>query len=278
MKKEFNITGLCIPEKHYMIDISERINEIINMIEGEKYFTINRPRQYGKTTTLNLLYRELSKKYSVIISSFEYEGEVLFASEESFCSRIFNKFADDIDMVDEELLHKMAKAGCWQISYGIETGNTEIMNRLQKKITRDTILSAIAQTKKSGIRTVGYFMIGHFGETESTVQETMHFACSSGLDDMRMSFFTPLPGTLAYEQAYSFGEFEDEWEKMTLFAPVFVPKGMTKEQLIQLHRKVHIVFYLRPRIIWSYIKILRNPQRIIEAVGIFIKFVRSNHK
>lgn len=107
--KKFNITGLCIPEKHYMVDTSGRINKIINMIDNEEYFTINQPRQYGKTTTLNLLYRELSKKYFVIISSFEGEGDVLFGSEEAFCGAIFEKFADNIKMVDEELSDKLRK-------------------------------------------------------------------------------------------------------------------------------------------------------------------------
>jgi hypothetical protein len=50
--KKFNVTGTCIPEKHYMVDISEKLDKIISMIESDEYFTINRSRQYGKTTTL----------------------------------------------------------------------------------------------------------------------------------------------------------------------------------------------------------------------------------
>lgn len=53
--KEFNTTGLCIAKKHYMVDISEKLEQIIPLIEKDKYFTINRSRQYGKTTTLNAL-------------------------------------------------------------------------------------------------------------------------------------------------------------------------------------------------------------------------------
>ena len=53
MKRRFNITGLCIPEKHYMVDIKSRLEEIRVLIEEGAYFTINRARQYGKTTTLN---------------------------------------------------------------------------------------------------------------------------------------------------------------------------------------------------------------------------------
>jgi len=55
MKKRFNVTGTCIPEKHYMVDISEKLKDIVKLIDNEEYFIINRPRQYGKTTTLFLL-------------------------------------------------------------------------------------------------------------------------------------------------------------------------------------------------------------------------------
>lgn len=71
-RKKFNVTGLCIPEKHYMVDISPKLEQIISQyIENEEYFTINRARQYGKTTLLELLYQRLKKDYIVIDISFE---------------------------------------------------------------------------------------------------------------------------------------------------------------------------------------------------------------
>jgi len=51
--KRFNITGKCIPEQHYMVDISERIERIRKMVDAGDYLCINRGRQYGKTTTLS---------------------------------------------------------------------------------------------------------------------------------------------------------------------------------------------------------------------------------
>ena len=76
MPKRFCITGTCIPEKNYMVDISDRIDRIIqDYIENGKYFTINRARQYGKTTTLYLLERRLQKDYIVLSLSFEAADE-----------------------------------------------------------------------------------------------------------------------------------------------------------------------------------------------------------
>lgn len=65
--KKFNTTGVCIPEKHYMADVSKKIKEIKRMVESGKYFTINKPRQSGKTTILYLLEK---KYYKIILFQF----------------------------------------------------------------------------------------------------------------------------------------------------------------------------------------------------------------
>lgn len=82
--KEFNTTGLCIPEKHYMVDISDRLAEIKRMVDAGKYFCINRARQYGKTTTLAALADHLSPEYNVLSLDFQGIGNAGFATEESF--------------------------------------------------------------------------------------------------------------------------------------------------------------------------------------------------
>ncbi len=61
MEKEFNVTGTCIPEIHYMVDISDKLEKVIKLIDKGKYFIINRPRQYGKTTALFMLEKNLTQ-------------------------------------------------------------------------------------------------------------------------------------------------------------------------------------------------------------------------
>lgn len=76
MAKTFNVTGVCIPQKNYMVDTSGRIEKIIaSYIREGKYFTINRARQYGKTTTLYLLEERLKEQYIVLSLSFEASDE-----------------------------------------------------------------------------------------------------------------------------------------------------------------------------------------------------------
>ena len=84
MAKTFNITGLCLPEQHYMADTSDKIKQIIKLIENGKYFTINRARQYGKTTTLEMLRRALDNDYTVLSLSFDSMGAASFTDEDCF--------------------------------------------------------------------------------------------------------------------------------------------------------------------------------------------------
>ncbi len=62
MNKTFNINGTCYPEENYMVDMESRLKEIEKLVDNKKYFTINRARQYGKTTLLNLMVQYLSVK------------------------------------------------------------------------------------------------------------------------------------------------------------------------------------------------------------------------
>ena len=82
--KKFNTTAVCIPEKHYMVDLSSRIEKIRTMVRDGKYFVIHRGRQYGKTTTLYALKNRLQDEYVVISLDFQVLGNEGFSSEAVF--------------------------------------------------------------------------------------------------------------------------------------------------------------------------------------------------
>ena len=84
MKKKFNITGSCNPQRHYMVNMSRRFEGVKELVGSGEYFTINRARQYGKTTMLNMIWRNLSDQYLVIPMSFEGVGDSAFESEKAF--------------------------------------------------------------------------------------------------------------------------------------------------------------------------------------------------
>lgn len=93
MSKIFNVTGNCKPEIHYMVDIKERLMKIKKMVDSGDYFTINRARQYGKTTTLRALYHFLEKDYLVISMDFQKEmSDAKFRNENTFSVAFANAF------------------------------------------------------------------------------------------------------------------------------------------------------------------------------------------
>lgn len=101
--KKFNVAGICIPEEHFMVDIGNKLGIIEKMVDEGMYFTINRPRQYGKTTAIYLLSKQLSSKYLVIDSSFEGVGDDMFATEDLFCKSVFEVLARGFRFSDKEI-------------------------------------------------------------------------------------------------------------------------------------------------------------------------------
>ena len=102
MQKRFNSTGVCVSRKHYMVDISNKLEQIKKLIDNEFYFTINRPRQYGKTTTLNEINNTLKDIYIVINMSFEGIGDVVFQDEKSFCNKFLKLMIKELNFTDKE--------------------------------------------------------------------------------------------------------------------------------------------------------------------------------
>ncbi|MBR3731287.1 MAG: hypothetical protein IKN25_01440 [Spirochaetales bacterium] len=97
MEKFFNVTGKCYKDKHYMVDISQRVAEIRKMVDRGEYFCINRGRQYGKTTTIQALTDLLEHDYCVFSISFEGSGDSSFATIESVGNYFFECLKEDIE-------------------------------------------------------------------------------------------------------------------------------------------------------------------------------------
>jgi radical SAM superfamily enzyme YgiQ (UPF0313 family) len=163
-----------------------------------------------------------------------------------------------VDVVNPETLRLMKKSGCWQIGYGIESGSQRILDILRKDITLGQIEQAVRWTREAGIRVRGFFMIGNPGETVESVRETLEFAKKVGVNDFQITMFTPLPGTEIYKNAEKYGQFDNDWAKMNMWEPVFVPNGMSKKELISLQKMVFNKFYFRPIVVWSYLKELKS--------------------
>lgn len=108
MGKVFNVTGPCIPEKHYMADMSGCIGQIRAMVEAGAYFSISRARQYGKTTTLTALEKELAGDYLVISLDFQDLGSASFEDEHTFSIAFLELFLQEMRRHHAENMPGMA--------------------------------------------------------------------------------------------------------------------------------------------------------------------------
>ena len=95
MAKKFNITGTCYADEHYMADVSNKLAKIRQMVEDGDYFIINRPRQYGKTTTLYAITEMLNAKTVVFFNSTGVSLAVF----------IKNRFQKCLDLIIFDYLH-----------------------------------------------------------------------------------------------------------------------------------------------------------------------------
>ncbi|MBI1920994.1 MAG: B12-binding domain-containing radical SAM protein [Geobacter sp.] len=112
-----------------------------------------------------------------------------------------------IDLIDEEELRLMKRAGLTQLDLGIETGSPKSLLRLKKGITVDRIREKVRLAKKH-VKVFGFFMIGIPGEDETDVQQTFELAKALDLDRWTWSIYSPLPGSSLYEELIAEGKIE----------------------------------------------------------------------
>jgi radical SAM superfamily enzyme YgiQ (UPF0313 family) len=124
------------------------------------------------------------------------------------CPRIRWDCETRVDLVDEELLIHMKRAGCHSVFLGIESGNNEILRKIRKGITIEQALSALKTIKKHGIRLTAFFIIGTPWETEDTLNDTF-VAMQKTKGILGYSIFTPYPGTEAFEYCRKLGLVKD---------------------------------------------------------------------
>ena len=111
MSRYFNITGCCNPQEHYMVNLDSRLAQIKEMVDKGQYFSINKGRQYGKTTILKALREYLKGEYVVISMDFQFVSTSEFATENSFVKAfarlLWNRYRREMPSEIEEQIKRM---------------------------------------------------------------------------------------------------------------------------------------------------------------------------
>jgi radical SAM superfamily enzyme YgiQ (UPF0313 family) len=164
-----------------------------------------------------------------------------------------------VDYVDEDMLILMGKAGCRLISWGIESGNEQILKHARKGAYPDKAERALRWAKKAGIMNWGYFIIGLPGETEQTIRQTIDFAKKLPLDIALFHVAAPYPGT-----PFFFEVVKNKWFRPgTRWEQVDMDKGtvldypnMPAERLLYWQKRAFREWAFRPGPAVTYLKML----------------------
>ena len=156
---------------------------------------------------------------------------------------------------------------------------------INKKITLEQTRKIVELIHRVGIKSRASFILGLPSETRAESQETIRFAYSLPLDQVRFSLATPFPGTELWDIAVKEGRIDPEdidWTKLSLmggytdFLPLYYPEGRSAEEMKQLQRKANLHFFLRPKIIWGYIMRIKSLDDLKSIMKGFLHFMKAS--
>ncbi len=154
------------------------------------------------------------------------------------------------NLADEDLLRHMKEAGLKRLAFGVETGDEDILESIDKRVTHEQIKQAFKNAKKVGLETVGFFIIGLPGDTEETMEKTIRLACELDPLVANFSMMTPYPGTKVWEQVHRNGGrmLVKDWQDYVFFeGKARYELGETTATIQEKKwKEAYRRFYLRP--------------------------------
>jgi radical SAM superfamily enzyme YgiQ (UPF0313 family) len=164
-----------------------------------------------------------------------------------------------VDYVDEEMLQRMGQAGCWLISWGIESGNEAILKRAAKGADPKKAGRALEWARQAGIKNWGYFIIGLPGETVETIRETIELAKALPLDIALFHIAAPYPGTPFFFEVVENGWFKEgtRWEEVDMDkGTVLQYENLSAEDLMYWQKRAFREWAFRTGPALTYAKML----------------------
>ncbi|RLA80689.1 MAG: radical SAM protein, partial [Epsilonproteobacteria bacterium] len=175
-----------------------------------------------------------------------------------------------VNTVKPDTLALMKQAGCWEISFGLESGSDWLLDEMKKSQRVETAVEAVKWTHEAGIRVKGLLMLGYPGETQETIAETKEFVKSIPLTTMNLSKFTPYPGSPIYRKLYGASIIEADWERLNGMNFVYQAEGFSEEELDTQYKEIITSFYKRNEILLYYIKMSFANLTHLKRLSIFL--------
>lgn len=198
---------------------------------------------------------EIMGKYK--IREFHFEDDNITLSRKrmnKICKLIIERNLDitwstpngvAINTLDFKLLNKMKRSGCFQLNFGIESGDPYILkNIINKKLDLIKVKDVIQSSKKLGIWTHGFFVIGFPEESINSINKTINFAKESDLDSANFFIATPYPGTPLYNEAKSMKLLENDLDltKLRTMDSIMNSKFFKSDEIIKIQKTAYSEF------------------------------------
>ncbi|RAU21819.1 hypothetical protein CU669_10965 [Paramagnetospirillum kuznetsovii] len=177
-----------------------------------------------------------------------------------------------VNAVDDDLLLLMKAAGCYLVSFGVESTVDKVLERANKKTSRDMILDAFRGARRAKLQTNAFIVYGHIGETEAEILDTMETIVKINPDELNIGVMVPWPGTEVYDLAAGHREGLDlmdaDFKKYDkYFGSVLKHDGISHQRLEFLRVQTYLKLFIANHRYADFIKFCWTSRK-----GIYLKF------
>ena len=233
---------------------------------------------------------ELSRRHGI--------REILFVDDiftvnpewvENFCRLLWGKKLDlswvcygKADLLNADMLKWMKTAGCYQIKFGFESGDQNLLDSIGKGFSLGQVREVTRWCQDTGIEVNPSFILGLPGETRETGEKTIQFALELNPDFAEFFACQPLPGTVIYEQAHRTGRLISSKFTGGVHEPKFIPSGYPDADSIRrMIKSAYRRFYLRPSYLAKSLRKIRSlgdMKRYLAGFQLFTGIITRNLK
>jgi anaerobic magnesium-protoporphyrin IX monomethyl ester cyclase len=235
-----------------------------------------RPHSPGRIIeTLEML------KTRYVVKEVQFYDDIFLGTKErihSFCHAVLSRSLGMLwvcnmraELTDDATMRLMRKAGCYMVDYGIENGNPALLGSMKKNVDLERTIDSMHTARRAGMQLKSGFMIGYPGETRADMQRTIATARRAAPDAAMFNIVTPFPGTEIFAQCEADGTLlSKHWEDYDYAHPLIRLPDADAKDLLRIYRKAYSAFYLRPSMVWRWLRIVRSPEQLRMAFDAFV--------
>ena len=240
---------------------------------------------YRRRTAENLV-AEIKQQKEILGIDEIYFVDDLFVTNQKWLDGFFERYRESnlglpwkclgrVDQVDKTTYRKMKENGCFLVQFGIESGDDKMLEKIEKRITREKASFAVKAAQEAGLSTATYFILGHPGDSYRSVLATIDFALSLNADVCHFFVLVPFPGTANYKLLPF--ELQNAWDRIRYYHKGQYPISLcdlTPPELYQLEKQARYEFYGRLNYLLRNVLTFRSPLKVtISKTGACVAYM-----